>query len=157
MSENHQQRNDESLKAPARLESAFKQLPQQKLFIPPTLDEAVLKAARRQLEGGEKRHATWIRYLPWWAGATGCLLLAAALAVYWDVLPRRMEGGVVIASEDVNGDGVVDILDAFALARQLQAGGTPALPEFNGDRELNERDIALVAAHAVKLDKGGSL
>ena len=50
----------------------------------------------------------------------------------------------------------VDILDAFALARQLKLGGTrnPQL-DLNGDGVVDERDVASIAARAVKLEQGG--
>jgi hypothetical protein len=60
------------------------------------------------------------------------------------------------AHEDINHDGQVDILDAFALARQLKAGATPNPQlDLNGDGVVDERDLAAVAARAVSLEKGG--
>ena len=60
------------------------------------------------------------------------------------------------AREDVNHDGRVDILDAFALARQLKAGAARATRfDINGDGVVDERDVASIAARAVRLEKGG--
>jgi hypothetical protein len=50
----------------------------------------------------------------------------------------------------------VDILDAFALARQLKQGGSGNLQlDVNGDGVVDERDVAALAARAVKLERGG--
>ena len=46
---------DENLDTPTALVNALRELPQEKIFVPPTLDEAVLRAARKHLEGEEKR------------------------------------------------------------------------------------------------------
>ena len=57
---------------------------------------------------------------------------------------------------DLDRDGRVDILDAFAVARQLKQGGTRNLQlDVNGDGVVDERDVAAIAARAVKLEQGG--
>jgi Dockerin type I domain len=59
-------------------------------------------------------------------------------------------------NEDLNGDGVVDVLDAFALARELQQGQTPRPQlDLNGDGVVDERDVQILAARAVSLETGG--
>jgi hypothetical protein len=50
----------------------------------------------------------------------------------------------------------VDILDAFALARQLKSGLVPGPgQDINGDGVVDERDVETIAAQAVRLQKGG--
>ena len=57
---------------------------------------------------------------------------------------------------DLNHDGQVDILDAFALARQLKESAQSNLQlDMNGDGVVDERDVATLAARAVSLGKGG--
>ena len=58
------------------------------------------------------------------------------------------------AREDINHDGRVDILDAFQLARELESGAKPAA-DLNGDGVVDQRDADLIAARAVRLEKGG--
>jgi hypothetical protein len=60
------------------------------------------------------------------------------------------------AQEDLNGDGKVDILDAFMLARKLQDAhvSDPHL-DVNGDGVFDQRDVEAIASHAVSLAKGG--
>ncbi len=58
--------------------------------------------------------------------------------------------------EDLNGDGKVDILDAFMLAKKLQ--GTPSSDrrlDVNGDGVIDRRDVETIAARAVNLEKRG--
>jgi hypothetical protein len=64
--------------------------------------------------------------------------------------------GLANASEDLNHDGKVDILDAFMLARKLQGGriSDPHL-DMNGDGVVDHRDIEAIVAHAVSLANGG--
>jgi hypothetical protein len=57
---------------------------------------------------------------------------------------------------DLNHDRHVDILDAFALARQLKQGGPGNLPlDVNGDGVVDERDVEALVVRAVKLEPAG--
>lgn len=58
--------------------------------------------------------------------------------------------------EDLNADGMVDMLDAFALARELQQNPAshPQL-DLNADGVVDQRDVQELAARAVRLDQGG--
>jgi hypothetical protein len=148
--DNHSAENQ----APAKLAAALKRLPEQPLFIPPLLDEAVLQAARRHLLRPTK--PKWFRLVPWTASAaTAMLVLAVGAYFLWQ--SHSVPGnGSSFAHEDVNPDGQVDILDAFALARQIQAGGTiDRRYDINGDGVVDWRDVEAIAARAVRLGKGG--
>lgn len=139
---------DEALEAPAKLVSALRQLPGEKIFVPPTTDEAVLRAARAQLSPTRKPRLNWLRFAPWAVGAAaGIVLLFLSLQT-----PRPTPG---FAREDLNRDGAVDILDAFALAKKLEAGASEAGVDFNGDGKLDQQDVTALAAQAVALGKGG--
>ena len=60
------------------------------------------------------------------------------------------------SGEDINHDGRVDILDAFALARELQKKGSVGVhTDFHGDGVVDDRDVELIAIHAVSLGKRG--
>ena len=93
--------------------------------------------------------------MPWVAAAAAIVLLVAIP----QVLKRPADTATVgseLAREDLNHDGQVDILDAFALARQLKQGGArSAQLDVNGDGVVDERDVAALAARAVKLERGG--
>ena len=60
-----------------------------------------------------------------------------------------------IAREDINGDGAVNILDAFQLARRIEAGATASHShDLNGDRVVDLQDVHTVAHAAVSLQRG---
>jgi hypothetical protein len=175
----NEQHNDENLEAPPRLVAALRQLPKEPVFVPPTVDEALMKAASQHLGQREKKRIVWFRLLPWSVATAG---LAAVLFL---VYPRAKESrtgstvsrstksvqggsepsepgvqwqshGVADVREDLNGDGKVDILDAFMLAKKLQ--GAPASDsrlDVNGDGVIDRRDVETIAAHAVSLEKRG--
>ena len=70
--------------------------------------------------------------------------------------PVSRKFGSGFSQGDLNHDGKVDILDAFALARELRTGVRPTPQmDLNGDGVVDERDVATLAAQAVSLGKGG--
>jgi hypothetical protein len=138
--------------APPRLIAALRRTQANRVFVPPATDDAVLRAAQNHFAPGKLRGSValthWFR---WLAFATACLLLCAV--AYRLTRPGSFPAH---AQEDLNRDGRVDILDAFQLARQLQARDNPATgPDLNGDGEVDQRDVEIIAAQAVKLEKGG--
>jgi hypothetical protein len=154
--DNSGDREDSALKAPPELVAALKQLAEPRLFIPPTVDEAVGRAARQHLEGGQGRRARWLRWMPWLATAAGFAVVVACLSL---LLPRTepmSKAKPTAGGMSLMHSGPVDILDAFALARQLKSGAVPnAGWDVNGDGVVDERDVATLAAQAVQLEKGG--
>jgi hypothetical protein len=144
-----------ALEAPPRLVAALKRLPQEPVFIPPTVDEAILRAARRHLEKPRQVRLAWFRFMPWVAAAAAILLLAA-IPHFFKHSASGPASNSAVAHWDPHHDGRVDILDAFALARQLKQGGTRDLQwDANGDGVVDERDVAAIAARAVRLEQGG--
>jgi Dockerin type I domain len=147
---------DDQSEAPPKLVAALKQLQPRRVFVPPAVDDAVLKAARRHLAKTEStRFCGFRRWLLWPGLATACLLLAA---LGWTITTqvRTAHDQPIFAREDLNHDGRVDILDAFQLARQLESGPKPAAAlDLNGDGVVDRRDAKIIAAHAVKMTKGG--
>jgi hypothetical protein len=167
---------DQELEAPVKLVAAVRQLPRKPVFVPPTLDEALMKAARQHLGQAERKRPDWFRLIPWTVATAG--LAAAVLLAY----PRATQflgfgqfkkevrrgwenpsdstiqqaNGLANAREDLNRDGTVDILDAFILAKKLQVepSSDPRL-DMNGDGVIDRRDVETIAAHAVSLEKGG--
>lgn len=139
--------------APQKLVVALKEPPARRVFVPPTVDEAVLRAARQHLNKPRRSGFGWSRsWLVRPAMATACLLLIGL--IYFFTKPTGKTPG--FALEDINHDGRVDILDAFQLARELQSGTKPAPGlDLNGDGVVDQRDAALLADHAVRLEKGG--
>lgn len=78
-------------------------------------------------------------------------VVAAGVLAWLTVHPRA-----AARPEDLNADGQVDMLDAFALARELQEGRTPRPQlDLNGDGVVDERDVQLLGDRAVSLEPGG--
>jgi hypothetical protein len=152
--EDNRDEQNGALQAPPRLLSALQQLSKPRIFIPPTLDEAILRDANRHLVRKRDPKFRWPIMLRWAAAA-------AALIVMLAVFPQATRKPALqplmgFSRADVNQDGQMDILDAFTLARQLRDGIVP-----NGDLDINEdgmvdeNDVAALAARAVNLEKGG--
>jgi hypothetical protein len=153
--DNHAQ--ESGLTAPPRLISALKQVSGRGTFIPPTVDESVLRVARRHLDRPQRGRLISFRFMPWAIAAGAAAVVIGLLAHFgarWNSPASRQPA---YAREDLNRDGRVDMLDAFVLARQIKTGRGAAAPglDLNGDGAVDERDAAVIAAHSVRLEKGG--
>jgi hypothetical protein len=138
---------EQNLEAPSRLVMALKEISHREIFIPPQVDHAILKAARERLAPRAKvRFGNFRHWMLWPALAAACVFVACAA---WLLTSRPH-----YAAEDLNHDGKVDILDAFALARQIKSPAHLSQSlDINGDGVVDERDVALIASHAVQLKK----
>lgn len=138
-------------------------------LIPSDIDRAVAEAARRHFARPQRR-LWWLKWtVPataaaaialaclWWAyqSATpsGAPMAVSQLAEERATIEGQAEAGA--AQADIDGNGKVDILDAFALARHIE-GKQPAdrTWDFNGDGLIDRRDVDTVALAAVRLNKG---
>jgi hypothetical protein len=117
----------------------------QRIFVPPTVDEAILKLARERFGGQKPRRP--FRFWNWLAIAGAAALIAMIILIF----PRAKNPN--LAREDINGDGAVDILDAFALAKSIEASQPNAKFDQNNDGKLDETDVRAVASAAVRLDR----
>lgn len=77
--------------------------------------------------------------------------LAAAIALLIVLAPHRTATSPSLAT-DLDRNGEVNILDAFALARSLESGGrTLAAWDVTGDGVVDERDVRAIAERAVRI------
>jgi hypothetical protein len=125
--------------------------------VPPEVDEAILGEYRRRF-GARRR-----RMLPaYGAAAAAVLALAVSTPLLRDLVREKETVPVPTAEapapvsahadEDVNGDGRLDILDAFHLARKLKQDGAGRVKEdFNEDGRVNRVDVEILAQRAVKI------
>lgn len=129
-----------------RLARALREFERERIFVPPARDEQITLELRgefrRQFEGRLARP-------PWkvWLAMAASLVLLA-LALWYLVQPRPA------MRADLNGDGAVDIMDAFALARRIEAGESG--PDLNGDGRIDQQDVEVIASRAVSLNGGRS-
>jgi Dockerin type I domain len=151
-SANTSRHDGEEPRAPLKLEAALKEPPSWRVFVPPAIDAAVLKAARQHLAGPRRCGVSRLRaWFVWPALAAACLMIGGLVWFHAD-----RPAAVRFAQEDLNHDGRVDILDAFQLARQVQVNRitAPGL-DLNGDGVVDGLDARFIANRAVKLEKGG--
>lgn len=143
------QHEDDPAPAPPKLVAALRRLYARPVAVPPRVDRAVLAEARRQLRSPARNVLRLADWRPWLAAAaTG--VLALTLAYAW--LTWRAKEAV--AREDLDGNGRVDILDAFALARRIQHDGLPPAGfDLNGDGVVDQKDVEVLATHAVEVPK----
>jgi predicted anti-sigma-YlaC factor YlaD len=114
-----------------------------RIVVPAEVDLAVTDLAREQLRRGQRPR----RLLRWVAP------LAAAAAVLVAVVVPRWTG-TPAEPRDVNRDGVVDILDALALARAVEGGTASAQWDFDGNARVDAADVDRVALAAVTVGGG---
>ena len=132
--------------------------------VPSEIDHAILADARRHLEQhgpATLRPARRRRVSAWQWTAIASTVAAACVELSALKPPKPNEESSVAARSDASsldvelrGDvdlnGRVDILDAFAMARQLRDGRGEAR-DFNHDGRFDKFDIDVVALEAVKL------
>ena len=131
------------------------------LAVPPSVDAAVMARARGHL--GRRR---WRGPALRWAAAA---VAAAAAAVFVLVIPTLTSHEAPMASrpapmvakaapglrDDINGDGRLDVLDAFALARSIENKQKLAAAwDLNRDGVVDRKDADAVAMAAVSLKRG---
>jgi len=130
--------------------------------VPPEVDEAILAVARLRMA---RTRRAWVVLRR--VGLVGTAAAAAVgLAVLvWKPWHGQMDRvaeplaarGAPLDPKDIDGNGRVDILDAFSLARQVEAGGQlPGVQDVNGDGVIDANDVDAVAMAAVRLKGGAS-
>jgi hypothetical protein len=148
MNENVPSDPEQYLDAPPKLVAVLKEIARREVFVPPTVDRAILAAARSQLKPAPKStRSGWQRWMLWPAFVTACVVAAliGRLTTHTQAQFSR---------EDLNHDGKVDILDSFTVAREIKNGEhAPKTFDVNGDGVVNELDVNQIAAHAVSLGK----
>jgi len=168
----HPENNEKAV--PKRLARALTELGRADCAIPPDVDKAVLRTAREHLHAvtanpphHPRRTAiyfrewlmsagSWIRGSGWpiarWTAPAAILLIASALALL------RYEPATNHPLADLNRDGQVDILDALALARQIERGARLDRDlDLNGDGQIDRRDADALAMRAVRIENGRPL
>ena len=134
--ENRQRNNDKSL------EQDLKRLYQAPGQIPAGMDQAILKMAKGQL--APQRPIRLYRVL---SAAAAVLVIGISLIFLTPLLePKPLLAG------DMDQNGIINILDALHLARQLPAH-TQSNPQwdFNSDGSVDQTDVDHIAYRAVRL------
>lgn len=160
---------------PQEVVAALRQRNGPKTNIPDSLNEAILADALQHLSGISRRippeaRPRRIRWVAWSAGTLAAAMLLFALlpeppnaprssaGISSDAMPTQTASVPVavaateLTTRDIDGNGQINILDAFALARTMNAGHLDGLRwDQNDDGHLNQADVNLVALTAVTL------
>ena len=151
---NHLKRDE--FEAPKKLAEDLRSLYRGRVGAPPEVDRAIIDMCHRRLTR-RRRPVLVLRWAA--AGAAAAALLVGISIMLRERRPLASRAAPalhrVATLEDVDRNGRVDILDAFALARHLEGAGTPRNEwDFNGDGDVNKADVDLVAMAAVSLERG---
>jgi hypothetical protein len=161
--------NEPNLEGLKKLERAMRRLEKERVFVPGTVDEEMLGAVRQhfaRVESPEtestkqadvfvrfdtgkrfkgRRVRRWQRWLP----------LAASIAIAAMTLHFARMGRTALG--DVNRDGVVDVVDAFALAERVASGERVLRGwDVNRDGRVDAGDSNEIMARIVDLERSGS-
>ena len=163
-------------KLPVAVAESLRQRFRDRIEIPETVEQAILQDARSHLQQA-RPVVKPVRQKPFqkWLLAAVSLASAAAVvvtaSVSWmatdshaptvavsnsaDIASELTAADIVdskFESSDIDQNGAVDILDAFALARHIEDGQHVNTSwDQNQDGELNDQDVELVARIAVML------
>ena len=120
--------------------------------VPAGLDAAILREARI---GYSRRRRFWLAAR--WAGAGLAAAAALALAIRIYVAHPAIRPAIspprqIARAGDIDGNGRVDILDAYVVARAIARHQTldPAW-DINGDGVVDQKDVDLIARMAVRV------
>ncbi len=131
--------------------------------VPARVDKIILDQARRQL-AQPRRLIIRLRRAAGIAAAAAVIALGVMLFNPQSAVmsppastggsdPQSISPALAEDRADVDGNGRVDILDAFQLARSIEAHGPVDLRwDLNRDGRVDQDDVDLVARAAVRLD-----
>lgn len=119
--------------------------------VPGEVDRAVLDAARRKLVKPRRRR--FVKWGSWIGTAAAIVLLVFMVNGPWDKGQGIQESANVAG--DIDGNGRVDVLDAFKLAKSVESpGAADARWDVNGDGTVDSADVDEIAYFAVRLSEG---
>ncbi len=154
----HDQDPDQELQLPDALINAMGQLVDHQVQVPDAVDQRILSAAREQLAqvkepdvptSSPRQSVLW-RIGPWIAAAAACLVLIIWLGrIDLNTGSSRpmVKGqsdttGRFVVVNDVDGSGHIDVLDAFAAARDFQVHyASYKQRDLNGDGRFDQGEV----------------
>ena len=119
------------------------------------IDEVIRAETRQHFARAARSTRVRWRTMSW---ATAAVILVSLTSwLIWPGFQRVNQPGPIAVQwkrgdGDIDRNGRVDILDAFAIARYIEQGGTTPRPDVNGDGMVDDADVNVVALQAVQLD-----
>jgi hypothetical protein len=152
MTDHDEQLDETERRVPDRLRKDLQALFGPPGAVPPQVDRAILEQARQRLA----RPRRLIIRVRWAAGiAAAAAVLAIGTGLYFGTAGHNHQSSIIdhqSAMADIDNNGRVDILDAFRLARHIEAGDrTEGNWDLNGDGRVDRGDVDAVALAAVRL------
>lgn len=141
---------DPQLQMPPRLVRELKGTFGRPPAIPPELAALLQREVQARLRLASPPSPGRVQPFPRWLAAAAAIVAAAV--VTWFPVGSGKRG--LSQQADLNGDGQVDILDSYQLARRLQQGRKvePAL-DLNGDGVVDAKDVEVLTTRIVQLGK----
>ncbi len=144
------QSEPDDLHLPDELAERLSAMQDGRVFVPPDVDRAVLDAASEYF--GQEPAVTrrlWLRYVGPIAAAA---MIGLGVWIAWPGMSPKTVQPKPVVRGDADQNGTVDILDAFAIARVIDAGqSAPPGWDFNADGKIDRDDVAVVAGLAVSV------
>ncbi len=135
---------------PDRLADDLAAIYRSEIRIPAEVDRHVTSGARAHFA----RRGRWVRWVG--AGAAAAAVVAVSVQLFRPepASPTRVAGGYVRHAGDADGNATVDIRDALALARKVEAGSIAwtQWEDVNRDKVIDRRDVDAIAMMAVSLN-----
>ncbi len=148
------QSEPDNLHLPDELAERLSAMHDRRVFVPPDVDRAVLDAAEEHF--GQERAVTrrlWLRFAGPIAAAA---MIGLGVWVTWPGSGPKTVRPMPVVRGDADQNGTVDILDAFAIARVIDAGqSAPPGWDFNADGKIDHDDVTVVAGLAVSVSGDG--
>lgn len=122
--------------------------------VPDEVDARILWNARKRAQAARKtappkRRLAGTR----WAIAASIALVLGAVGL-WE-RARSAPEQVARLSEDIDGNGTIDIRDAFMLAKAIQGGRTDQAWDVDGDNSVDMHDVDRIGQRAVMIRRQG--
>ncbi|MDB5171934.1 MAG: hypothetical protein JWN51_707 [Phycisphaerales bacterium] len=139
---------------PTRLRDDLLRLHAPAVPVPPRIDAAILSRAKADYA----RRLRWRPVVRWTAVAASIAAIVAITFTLRFMLHHPPSPQLArFAPGDVDGNGRVDILDAYLLAKRMAAGAkTDPAWDVNGDGVVNQKDVEWIANRAVRIvDESG--
>jgi hypothetical protein len=140
--------------APERLKADLRACFGGPVAVPAEVDRRVLDSARMRLAAvPAARRAMRVRRLAAVAAVAAVVVVALVLGIpgWRGAGTRPAPAEVAAVPYDTDRSGMVDILDAFVVARSVAAASPAKTYDFTGDGVVDGRDVDVVAMAAVKL------
>jgi len=156
-----EQRNSPTAPVPNQLPDLARdlaRLAEPHIEVPQSVDDAVMTAARTALARRRRGGHSAFRWAAWTAAAAALALAVwvGGILTQAPVAPEVTAMRAPAVAGDLDRSGRVTILDAFALARQIESGQSPSSGDINSDGRIDRADVDALAMLAVRLPEGAS-